>query len=556
MRFLTGNAGIVVVIVAIMGTVAVGYILAGDTETETATEFQHTADITGLFATSSEPEYLDYSPPENWTGWRMGNYFMQGVSFEQSARATPYIVPQANRTAVSNGQVTGDIIDVNSALWLGKWVSVPVSNPSLVSLQSVIDGLSLGDDIVRLDIWTEDGGPIISGYDLQYQTVAPFNRYLAYTPDVRHAMVELNDVNKRTVLYRASGEVAATLALADIGVFYGGSANYTDAFTYQGQRDLPIIYMDASAGVRITGTTVNWINGYQNAGIMMAFERPGVADVAFTLNSKNYRIIVGEDSVTATANAATVMIQQLGSWHHFAISLDLQAGTISFIPIVQWVSFLDWSGAPATSYDLGETGTIDRLVFRKASGTAPDMKLGVTGTTVFMDTTKVVLKDPAITITDYWPAADARVQFNGFAMFGDSVTINGRAFAVDDGLITIGDRTAELSNLTITWLNGHVTAQIGHATFDLGKTVTHAVSFGGVWYFTASYWESHEVTKDVYNWTTGIFKLGGGASVLVYIGLLFAGTAILHRAQGLHGGDLLIIACAGVVGYVLLDMMA
>lgn len=555
MRFLTGNAGIVVVIVAIMGTVVVGYTLAGDTETETATDFQHTADITGLFTTSSEPEYLEYSPPENWTGWRTGSYYMQGVSYDQSARATPYIVPQPDRTAVSNGQVTGDTIDVNSALWLGSWVSVPVTNPSLVSLQDVIEGLSLGDDIVRLDIWTENGGPIISGYDMQYQTVAPFERYLAYTPDVRHATVELNDTNKRTVLYNGTGAVAATLALADIGVFYGSSANYTDAFTYQGTKDLPIIYMDPSAGVSITSSNVTWSNGYENSQLTVVIERPGTLHFEVELTN--------EEGLDVTVSAQAVNVSNYGgspisfnvadAWDHFALRFDFLAGSVEFLPIVSWTDFTNYTTAPGTVYYQAVRGVADKITFHS---TADNAKFGIADTIVYMDTTKVVLKDPAIDITEYWPAEDARLQFNGFAMHGDSVTINGRTYAVDDGLITIGDKTVELSNLTITWLDGRTTARIGQATFDLGETTTHAVSFGGVWYFTASYWEAHEITKEVYNWTTGLFKLGGSASILVYIGLLFVGTAILHRAQGLHGGDLLIIACAGVVGYVLLDMMA
>lgn len=556
MRFLTGNAGIVVVIVAIMGTVAVGYILAGDTETETATEFQHTADITGLFATSNEPEYLDYSPPENWTGWRTGNYYMQGVDYEQSTRATPYIVPQMDHTNLVSATLSGGSA-ISGLLYYGEHLSDRrTSNPYSVALTDWLDGLTLNQNAIEMEISLAVNGPVLSR-----SAVFSDGSTVAVDTGVIRAVVELNDVDRRTALYGHNGVFVGSFTASQLYFFYGSdlpssATNYVpgDIVDYYTILDMPIIYMDASAGVQIVGNTVNWINGYDNAGITLAFERPGMADIAFTLDGKNIRIYVNANDVTATVNSTTVMVQQLGSWQHFAISLDLQNGKISFIPIVQWVSFLDWTGAPATSYDLGAAGTVDRLVFRKASGT--DMRLGITSTVVYMDTTKVVMKDPAITITDYWPDADGRIQFNGFAMYGDSVTINGQTYAVDDGLITIGDRTTELSNLTITWLDGHVTAQIGQATFDLGETVTHAVSFGGVWYFTASYWEAHEVTKEIYNWTTGMFRMGSEASILVYIGLLFAGTAILHRAQGLHGGDLLIIACAGVVGYVLLDMMA
>ena len=554
MRFLTGNAGIVVVIVAIMGTVAVGYILAGDTETETVTEFQHTADITGLFATSNEPEYLDYSPPENWTGWRTGNYYMQGVDYEQSERATPYIVPQQDRTETYSGTVTGnDNPYATSYLFFGSWGSgTQATNPKLVSLASVIEGLNLADDIVTLDIWTASGGPILTGYSEYFpSTPAPtFQRYLATDPDTRHVIVHLNDTNQRTVLYDSTGKATNVLALSNVGVFYGSDLNLTDAFTYQGTRDLPIIYMDATQGVMIDRATVDWSTGYTIAGLTVAFEGPGSAQLRFTVDGIGNTVNVSPTAILVNGQAAF----QLHSWTHFALRFDFLSGTVELLTIADWTDFLTWTGIPSGKAQFYGTGTITQLVFNQIAG--DNARLGITDTIVYMDTSKVVLKDPSITITDYWPEDDARVQFNGFAMYGDSLTMNGQTYAVDDGQITIGGRSVELSNLTITWLDGRATAQIGQTTYDLGETTDHTVSFGGIWYFAASYWGAQEVTKEIYNWTTGIFGMGGQATILVYIGLLFAGTAILHRAQGLHGGDLLIIACAGVVGYVLLDMMA
>lgn len=559
MRFPAGNAGFVVVIAAVLATVIVGYVFSGDTTTESRTEFQHTADITGLFNTSIEPEYLDYSPAANWTGFRTGgSYWMQGVSYAASDTATPYIVPQEDRTAVYDGQITGDDNPYSSSqLFFRSWATgAQVINPKFVSLASVVEGMELADDIKILDIWTEDGGPIITGYQEFFpSSPAPTSqRYLATDPDTRHATIYLNDEIGRTVLYDGTGKAIDTLALSDIRVFYGGDIELTGDFTYQGTRDLPLIYMDASQGVAITGNTVSWTNGYTISGFTIAFSGSGSTALTFSLDGKTVRLAVISGEAIMTVDGSEVMSQEFGGWTRFAFDFDLTAGTVAFLPIAEWTSFTDWQAAAVGQVaDLGASGTIDGITFYRP-GDGHSIRLGITSTTVFMDTSKVVLKDPAIDIQSYWPADDARIQFSGFAYYGSSVTINGVEYPVADGLITIDGQTVELSNLTVTWLDGRTTATIGQRGYDLGETTSHVVSFGGIWYFAASYWSAQEVTHEVYSWTTGIFGLGSQAAVLVYIGILMLGTAILHRAQGLHLGDLLIIACAGAVGYVIMGM--
>lgn len=561
MRFPTGNAGFVVVIAAVLGTVLIGYVLTVETTTETVTEFEETADITGLFTTSTEPEYLEYSPPENWTGYRVGSsYWMSGIDYETSLnengtpRATPYIVPQQDRTSIDNGQVTGDTIGVTSALWLGTWLSTPVNNPKLVMLETVVNDLALGDDITKLEIWTEAGGPIITGYDVEYQSVAPFNKYLAYDPDTRHVIIDLNDVNRRTVLYDSNGALTSTLALADIGVFYDSSAGYTDDFTYQGVRDLPLIYMDARQGVAIDSNTVIWKNGYDNSKLTVVVERPGM--LYFEIDLTNGEALEVDVSVTGVYvgnyGGSPIDFDVSASWEHFALEFDFREGSVTFLPIISWTDFTQYETASGTTYYQAVTGVADKIEF---SRTYADARFGITDTWVYLDTSRIVFSNPSITITDYWPDVEGRVQFNGFAMYGDSVTMNGQAFAVDDGIITIGQEQVELSDLTISYMDGDATAKIGTSEFDLGQITDYTVSFGGIWYFSASYWEAVDVDKTVYDWKTGEFGLTSSACIAAYLGILVLGTVILHRAQTLHGGDLLIIACAGVVGFVLMDVM-
>lgn len=562
MRFPTGNAGFVVVVIAALGTVLIGYVLTVETSTETVTEFEQTADITGLFTISTEPEYLEYSPPENWTGYRIGTgYWLAGVDYAASLndngtpRATPYIVPQQDRTSIESGQVTGNILDVTSALWLGTWVSTPITNPSLVTLDTIVEGLNLDEDITKLEIWIEDGGPVITGYEVEFQPVAPFNKYLATDPDTRHVVIDLNDIRKRTVLYDSTGAISSTQELSGIAVFYGGSNNELgDAFTYQGIRDLPLIYMDARQGVEVSSNTAIWSNGYDNSKLTVIIERPGnlYFEVDLT-NGEGLEVDVTNTGVDiGNYGGSPINFNVSAAWEHFALEFDFRAGSMTFMPIISWTDFTSYETAPGTTYYQSVRGVADKITFHN---TLSNARFGITDTWVYLDTSKIVFRDPEITMTDYWPEVEGRVQFNGFAMYGDTLTMNGQSFAVDDGLITVGEEQLELSDLVITYMDGNATAKIGTFEIDLGAISSYEVSFTGIWYFSASYWKAIEVEKTIYDWKTGEFGLTFPACLASYLGILVLGTAILHRSQNLAGGDLLIIACAGVIGFVLMDVV-
>lgn len=559
MRFPTGNAGFVVVIAAILGTVLIGYVLTVETSTETATEFEETADITGLFNTSAEPEYLEYEPPANWTGYRSGsNYWLSGIDYDVSERATPYIVPQQDRTATFSGVVTGnDNPYSTSYLFFRSWATgAQVVNPKLVSLASVVEGLALSDDITMLDIWTASGGPIVTGYSEYFPSVPvpTSQRYLATDPDTRHIVINLNDTNKRTALYNSDGQVTNALPLSSVGVFYGGDLDLTGDFTYQGTRDLPIIYMDPSGGVSVTDPNVSWSNGYENSELTVIIERPGTLHFEVDLtNGEGLDVTVSAQSVdVSNYGGSPIHFSVADAWEHFALRFDFLAGSVEFLPIVSWVDFASYTTAPGTTYYQAVRGVTDSITFHS---TAAGARFGIADTIVYLDTSKVVMQNPHIDITDYWPDPNGRVQFNGYAMYGQSVTVNGQTFAVDDGKITVDGTQYELSNLRVEYLDGKTTMTIGARSFDLGATASHLISYAGTWYFTASYWEAVEVDKTVYDWQAGTFGLGSTACIAAYLGLLVLGTAILHRTQTLAGGDLMIIACAGVVGYVLMDVV-
>lgn len=578
MRFPAGNAGLVVVIAAVLGTVLIGYVLTVDTSTETATEFEQTADITGLFTTTNQPEYLDYSPPENWTGFRSGAaYWLSGVEYITSVdangnpKATPYIVPQQDRTALTSSQLTGGEVQTGVLLYYGAHGSAKTTaEPTRLALLDWITSLNLSSTTQTLDIALALNGPVLTR-----ATVNSDGSMTALDTRIVRAVVELNDADKRTVLYGSNDIIEGTWTASQLYFFYDstvpvgssvagvGTTTYVpgDTADWFGIIDMQIEYMDPSLGVKVDSSTAYWENGYDNSKLTIVCQNDGTMDFTIDVDGQTLRFMIGYTFIRATVDGTQVMHQTTGSWQHYAIEIDFLNGVITWHPIVSWTSFLDFTTAPGNSYEMGITGTVTRIDFTQTEdhgdpdAMVDDMHFGIVETQVYMDTSVIVMQNPSITITDYWPSSDGRVQFNGFAMYGDSVTINGQTYSVDDGLITIDGEQYELSSLVVTWLDGSCTAKIGSKEFELGSTASHLVSFGGIWYFTASYWSAETVDKTTYDWNLDTFGLNSQACIVAFLGILVLGTAILHRAQTLGGGDLLIIACAGVIGFIMMDLI-
>lgn len=554
--FPKGLGGVAVVVLAAVAVIAAGFLLSGDATQETRTQYNEVADITGLFTASAEPEYLDYSPSENFTGWRYGStYYMSGVTYTESDTATDYIVPQADRSAITGSQVSGDIIDVTSALWLGTWVSTPINNPSLVSLETVITDLGLSDDVAVLDIWVDAGGPIFTRYDVQYQAVAPFNKYLAKDPDTRHIIVDVNDTDKRTRLYDSDGGITATVTASEVGVFYGGSnSDLTSDFNYQTKNALPIKYMNAGAGIQVTSDGTIWANGYLNSKLTIVLEKGSVDIEAFVSTGENVEIEANGTTVLVYSDIVGSdgeIVFSWGSWDYLAITIDALGGTFAVAPVTSFENFLDLQISSGRTSELQhQGGTVARMQFSDSTA-----RLAVVDTWTYLDTTTIVYSNPSIDVEDYWTADKQRLRFYSFSMTGDSMTIGGQTFPVSEGLITIEGRQYEINNMTVTWVGTTMTVQtgkmLGPATFT--DVADRSVSMAGIWYFNAAYLEGEDVTIEGFGWNPGHWELDGGAAILLWVALCIVGLAVLAAVQKLGISDIAIVLFASIIGIAMME---
>ena len=77
----SGKLGIVVLILAIVGTILGSWAMSMDVEEIHVTKYNQLADITGEFDKESTPEYILYNPSTNYTGYYTDNSIMDDTRY-------------------------------------------------------------------------------------------------------------------------------------------------------------------------------------------------------------------------------------------------------------------------------------------------------------------------------------------------------------------------------------------------------------------------------------------------------------------------------------------
>lgn len=106
-----GKWGIVVVMLAIVGTLVVSWTISMDVNEVEVTKYNPLADMTGEFDVEKTPDYVEYNPSTNYTGYYtdgsvIGNErYFDGVSFERSISGNNFKV-NLPPTATDDGTLT------------------------------------------------------------------------------------------------------------------------------------------------------------------------------------------------------------------------------------------------------------------------------------------------------------------------------------------------------------------------------------------------------------------------------------------------------------------
>ena len=265
-----------------------------------------------------------------------------------------------------------------------------------------------------------------------------------------------------------------------------------------------------------------------------------------------------------------------GSWGAFIIHVDTVNATVGYTKVMQFRTFTDYKeSVSGTILSYGSFGDFTNQVTQAlkitpVTTTVP--KQQVVKTSVFLNTYGVVLRNPSMDIGTYFPnMTDMRLNFYSFALYGNSMTVNGHTMNVtapnlmvyytsdsngnhiaDAPGTGVNEKLVELTNIYITWDGSHcyLTFANENLTIDMGEYTNKLVSFSGIWYFATALYEPYTAQETSYDvdWF-GSFNLSTFGIVLA--GLLILGAIVCKATIGGRALDYVIIICGTMVALVI-----
>lgn len=306
---------------------------------------------------------------------------------------------------------------------------------------------------------------------------------------------------------------------------------------------------------------------------------------------------------------------QIGEWTQYLLKLDVQNG------------YLEWGGIKSpyrntnldfnfTNYNtIVEKRIVDfsndlndaafNRIYHEDTGTGtshPHFQVVTTDT--YLDTYGVVMNDPVINIIDQFPDYDdLRLNLYSFAVYGDSLNINGYTMNMNGSKVRVyytmhhdpiyDDQTHTqivgyddyneiatsstpnvkyvdlvLSNVFITWENikhpdaadrmCYLTFVDANMTFRMGSFQPDnlTISFDGIWYFTTALWEPYQAYEKDYSWDYHHpFNLDRNGFILIFIAISVAVFVIMNIYYRPSFLDYLVVIGAGIIAYVMLGGM-
>lgn len=617
MRFDNGMLGLCISVLAIIGMVMSGFFLSVQESERVVTGYDYITDVSGLFEYSQDPQYVPYNPSENWSGFYTSDPgITAGISYTAQQVANSYPIGQES-SVIASDTVDLEALNleqlsppvVHESPQLTRWGVVfdreaptegtPVYDtpyPGVATLQTLIGSMDLpaGTDTVTITLGDSRESPVIIPVSSwAYRVWAPplSSQVEAYTATVYRAdaaaSVTIDLESGVAIGYSSSGAKIWNGSASGMCIVYGGEAvessptqwNLDTSVSYSAYETPAPIYIDTNAGLSLSESPVSWNNGYHVGSIEILFRVPDTGRAY--VNTLSIPLADGPDgaaigtleayiSVTTGGRVQVSLddgVQQtidIGQWRNFILSMDFIDGSYAIIPVIDFVTFNDYT-------EMDEARQFDRITMRGTAETITwgytgnSLALGVVNTSVFMNTYGVVMTDPSLAISEYFPdLADIRLNFYSFALYGDSITVNGQIFEVnesaminipyeDDGEML--DSWHTLTNIYVTFEDHtYITFVNDGYTADLGPTTTDRISFSGHWYFTTGLYEGYETTETYYEWTVDRFIFESDGAIMVFLGLLVLGTAIGARIVGIHTLDIVVIVCAGLFAIVMLGV--
>lgn len=580
MKFNNGYFGACICVLALLGTASCGFFLNIEKETREVTNYEYTADVSGLFSYTDAPEYIDYNPSSNLNGYddnvvytpsNVVNNYRYKIADGTSVSLTCPSITNSDTNPVDYGPFqTNQIVKMSSTPYQHDFVVGAVDHKAGgMKFSDYLANLSISDyESVTLNLTYPESYPVFfypDGWIYDTYTI-PVNPYTIerWTSDTPLSF-ERNTPSK-LVIQTASNLVSAyngdTLLWSNtadnVGVFAwyiadGGNQYQTTRVDISGVgTTLPTYgYMNPNAGVKATNTEATWSNGYENSVIDLKIIKNGDESVGtgqilyLSIPKSNYlgtwltlQFFYNNTGFHVQYNDGTQHIIDLGGWLGVQVRIDALNGDVILTPtndlnLLSTVQPTDYSTVIENCIN-GETKTSFKVY---KTGSVPSLKFQVTDTRVFLNTYNTVMVDPTLRISDYFPGySEYRLNFYSFAILGDSITINGQTCPVNKENGTITFRNAANFEFTKTLANIYLTFQDGHtyltfvndsSVYDLGEIVNTVVSFSGMWYFTTGLYKAVDGIETFWNLDLdGMFHATAGECLIIFIGIIGLGTIV------------------------------
>ena len=359
-----------------------------------------------------------------------------------------------------------------------------------VAVNNVLDGtvIKVDNNIIRIGDativasaysgyyfggWTAKDGDVISSnitYTARFVEPSSLNLVVGVEEDFQMIKVGRNDVYDD--LYSISGGVPGMSFFTQTNgeryaLYMNGTptvpGQYTVLWKYDG-------FVEDAINVTVVynASSVWWYNGYVNGSANIAFnygDSMNVKSHTLTIPLLEYDGIKkeGENSyfrfteyylqitlsfprVTADIELyeGSELVKQktyiLGTWPQFSMTIDAQNSTITFYGIGKNInesfSFIDYTTSYSESAfdysDVVKGLAFSRIYHSDSAEHQSHINFQVMSTSTYLDTYGFVMIDPSLNIYTKFPMYnDLRLNLYSFALYGESITINGHTLDLD-----------------------------------------------------------------------------------------------------------------------------
>lgn len=456
-----------------------------------------------------------------------------------------------------------------------------------------------------------DFGPVIAkSSDLIQSPNNPSWSYIKWYPTLYN--VDSYEYEYSTQAFKAldaSGTVVWQTNFDNVIVMWGGTVNnnttgiskntLSNVISYNFTQTITPIYLDPAYGVGIqSGETVHWKNGYINSKVSLMFIAPQDGTTAKTqfwmknyagpASAQKYGLSVTVESsssgINVTRNTVTLdddqeiltttnsQLNNFPKWHAVKIDIDCIDYTLTITPIgpvigQSWPTFQAYIEYPSLSYTQKGLVIYPSLIKQINFKTdTQSLDLVIKDTSVFMDTYINVIYNSVFNTSDYFPdVAYPRVDIKSVAMYGDRIQLSGMSYSgLSDGYIDVIDvdgreRTLLFDNVQIifgteTDDHSYMIFKNDNVRVDLGKNASPNghLYFGGAWYLAADLYEGETVTTTGYEFNPLQWAFDSNTAIIFYLGLLALCSIIGARYSNFGWGDIILVSCAGIVGFLIL----